>query len=111
MRLDRSRCDEGVVQPVGRPDVADRLAIEQPSDQADRLGETVEPFAESAAEVESERLVLLAEPAAAEPQDGPATADLVERGRQLRGEARVAKRVRRDQESQPGTRGDRGNRG
>src|SRR5439155_168431 len=77
-------------------------ASEKTADQRHRLGQPVEPLAEPAAEVEPEGAVLVLEPAAPEPEDQPTTADVVDRGRELRREARVAERVRGDQQAEPG---------
>ena len=64
------------------------LAIEQSADQPDRLVQPVEPLAEAAAEIDAERVVLPLEPAAAEAQDRPTARDVVERRRELGGQAR-----------------------
>ena len=57
---------------VGRAVVVDRLAVEQPADDADGLVEPVEALAEARPEVDPERIVLALEPGAADAEDRPA---------------------------------------
>src|SRR5439155_6651625 len=63
------------------------------------------------AEVDAECLVLALEPGATDAQHRAAVRDVVERRRELRGQARVPERVRPDHESQPDARRDRGDAG
>ena len=99
--LDGPRQDDRVVERVGRPDVVDGLAVEQPADEPDRLVEPVEPLPDAGPEVDPERVVLALEPGAADPEDRPAVADVIEGRRQLGGEARVPERVGPDHQAEP----------
>ena len=101
-RLDRARLAQRIGQLVEAAVVRDALAGEQPLDQTHRFLEPVEALAEAGPEIEPERVVLAPEPARADPEDEPAARDVVERRRELCGEARIAKRVRGDQQAQPG---------
>ena len=76
----------------------DGAAVEQHPTGGDRLVEPVEPLAEAGPEVDAVRRVLELEPGATDAQDGPAIADVVERGRELGGQARVPERVGADQQ-------------
>ena len=68
------------------------------TDSASRSSRSPNPLPKSSPNAACSSL----EPAAAEPEDRPAAADLVDGRRELRGQARVAERVRRDEEAEPG---------
>ena len=99
-RLDRPRLADRVDHRVEPAGMRDLLAGEQPLDQPDRLLQPVEPLAEARPEIEPECFVLALEPAAADAEDEPAVRKVIERRRQLRGEARVAERVRGDEQAE-----------
>ena len=69
------------------------LAVEQPPDEPDGLFEPIESLPEAAPEIEPEGVVFALEPAAAEPEHRPPVRQVVDRRRELGGQARVAKRV------------------
>ena len=99
-RLDRPRLADGVGHRVVPALVGDALAVEQAPDQRHGLAEPVEPLAEPAPELEAERVVLPFEPAAADAEDRPPAADVVERRGQLGREPGVAERVGGDEQAQ-----------
>src|SRR4029079_18901288 len=90
--------------------VVEPLAVEQTAHQHHRLVEVVEPVAHAAPEVDPERLVLAVEPRAADPEDGPAVADMVESGGELRGQPGVAERVGAHHQPEPNPGRDRADR-
>jgi hypothetical protein len=98
--LYRARLAERVVHPVEPAVVVvDPLTVEQAAKQHDRLVEPIEAFTEPLSPcLEPEGIVLALEPRAPDPEDRPAAADLVEGRGELRGEPRVAERVRADHE-------------
>ena len=100
--LDRRR---GVAQVVERVAPArlggDRLAVEDAPHGADRFVEPVEALAEAGPEVDAVRRVLELHPGAADAQDRPAVADVVERRGGLGDETRVAERVGTDEQPEP----------
>ena len=108
--LDRPRGAHGVVHRVEASVVGDPLPVEQPPDEPDRLVEPVEPFAEARPEVEPERVVLGLEPAATEAEDEASARQVVDRGRELRGQPRTAERVGADEQAQADALGHRGER-
>ena len=80
----------------------ERPAIEDGAHRADRFVEPVETLAEARPEVDAVGLVLQVHPRAADAQDRPALADVVERGGRLRGQAGVAEGVGADEQAQAG---------
>ncbi len=104
--LDRRRRADGLAHRVDRAVVRDRLPVEQAADEHHGLVEAVEALAEPAAEVDPEPLVLALEPRAAEAEDRAAARQVVERRRELGGQARVAERVRGDHQPEGGSLGD-----
>ena len=76
-------------------------AVEQRPHRGDRLVQPVEPLAEPRAEVDAVRLVLELHPRAADAEDRPAAADVVERRGGLGHDARVAERVGADEQAEP----------
>src|SRR5206468_11271113 len=103
-RLDRARQAQCVDHRVEAPVMGHLLTREKPLDEADRLLEPVEPLAEAGPEVEPEGLVLAVEPAAADAQDEPPARHVIEGGRELRGQARIAERVGGDEEPEASSR-------
>lgn len=101
-RLDRSRFTDGIDHPIEAAVVRDSLAVEEASNEPDRFVQTIEPFAHARPEVETERVMLSFEPAAAHPQDRAPARHMVEGRRELCHEARIAKRVRTHEEAEPG---------
>ena len=79
--------------------MSDPLAIEQPADQPHGLLQPIEALAVTAPEVDAEGPVFELEPAAAQAQHGAAVADVIDSRRELRGQARVAERVRGDEQA------------
>ena len=102
--LDRRRVVPDRLSPVvllaGRA-----LAVEHAAHDADRLIQPAQALARRAAELDPERAVLGLEPGAADAQHRPAAADVVERGRHLGDERRVAERVGTDHEPDGGALG------
>jgi A/G-specific adenine glycosylase len=80
--------------------VRNKIAVEEPPDQHDRLIEAIESLAEPVTEVDAERVVLALEPSSADTEHDATVADVVDGGRDLRGEARSAKGVRADEKPQ-----------
>ena len=105
-RLDRAGLAHGIDHPVEATLMRDLFARQEPLDQADRLLEAIQPFAEARAEVEPERLVLTLEPAAAEAEDQPAPRQVVEGRRELGREPGIAERVGRHEQPEPGAGGE-----
>src|SRR4029078_8096325 len=81
--------------------VGDALAVEKPPDQHGRLFQPVETLTETRPEVDAEGLVFPVEPATAPPAHGPPGRDVIEGRRQLRDDARIAERRRRDEQPKP----------
>ncbi len=102
MGLDRTGRADCIPEPVEAAVVRDVLTVEQAPDQRHRLAQSVEPLAEPAAEIEPEGVVLALEPSSADAQHRPATRDVVDRGRDLRRQPRVAQRVRGDHQAKSG---------
>ncbi len=101
VRLDGAGELGRIVESVGRAVVVDRLPVEQPPDDPDRLIEPVEPLAEAGPEVDPVGLVLALEPGAPDAQHGPSVADVVEGGGELGGQAWVPEGVRPDHQAEP----------
>ena len=100
--LDRQRQMAQVVELVtairGR---GDRLPVEHAAHRGDRLVEPVEALAEPAPELEAVGLVLELHPGAADPQDGPAAADVVEGRGRLRDDTGIPERVGAHEKPEP----------
>ena len=99
---DRAGFAERVIEAVEATLVGHPLAIEQATDQADRLVQSIKALAETGPEVHPERVVFALEPATADAEDRPAARDVVERRDELRGESRVAERVGRNHQAEIG---------
>ena len=93
-----------MVERVARAGRRDLVAVEQVAHDGHRLGEPVEALPEAAAEVDPERLVLVAEPRPAEAHDRAAVADVVDRRDRLGDETGVAERVGADEQAEPRSR-------
>ena len=101
--LDRQRAVAQVVERVVAARLGGhRLAVEQPPHRADRFVEPVEPLAEAAPELDAVGGVLGLHPRAADAEDRPAVADVIERRGGLGDEPGVAERVGADQQAEPG---------
>ena len=76
-------------------DSGDDLPIEQAPDHRQRLVQLLHAVPSVSWEGDPEGVVLVREPSRAHPEDGSAHADVIEGGRQLCGQSRVAQGVRR----------------
>ncbi len=106
----RRRNPQSVEGVVAARRACDLAAVEQGPDRAHGLVEPVQPLAEPVAEVDPERCVLELEPRAADAEDRPPAADVVDRDRRLHGQARVAERVRPDEQPEGDSLGGLGQR-
>ncbi len=86
-------------------------AVEQRAHGGRRLVHPVQALADPAAELDAVGLVLRVEPGAADAQDRPPVAQVVQRGGQLGRQPRVAERVGADQQAKPHALGGLGPRG
>ena len=89
------------VGPVARARVGHLLAVQQRTDDLEGLLQPVQPLPEAAPELDPEGRVLADVPAAAQPQDGPTAADVVDGGDRLGDERRVAERVGAHEQAEP----------
>src|SRR5439155_105425 len=98
-RLDRARLVAEMVEGVAAArDRGPLIAVEQVSHGADGFIEPVEPLAEAGSELDPVGQVLGLHPGAADAQDRPAVARVVEGRGDLGDEARIAERGRPDEQ-------------
>ena len=107
-RLDRGRSEAQPVGTVARALVRDLLTGHQRAHDLESLLEPVETVAEAAPELEPEGGVLTLVPAAAQPEDGAAAADVVDGGDGLGHDGRIAEGVGTDEEPESDMRRHRG---
>jgi len=102
VRLDGCRIDAQLVECVPPvPGTRHDGAVEEGPDRRHGFPEPVESLPETRSEVDAEGSMFQLEPRAADPEGRPAAADVVDGRHGLRDEARVAERVRADEESEP----------
>ena len=102
-----ARQEDEILEPIpasGRR--GHRLAVEQRAHGGDRLVHPGQPLAEARAEVDAVGGVLRLHPRAADAEDRPPAAEVVDRRDRLRHQPGVAERVRADQQAEAGVRRD-----
>jgi hypothetical protein len=94
--------------------VRDGLAVNQSTDDADRLLKAIEALAKARSKVDAKGFVLAFEPAASDPENGPTAGQMVEGRGEFGGMAGVPERVCAHEQAEPdpidedGERGQRG---